>query len=128
MSRRIRTLLVGFAIALAIGVGLAAPAVAANQGTYSGTLYATNTLLASGEHNSYYGKGTVSVDANRTAGGIFWFERPGGGRCSTMVTLQPRITGDVTYISQFTGGVQLVGTSNTSSSHYVSGFYRFNVN
>lgn len=24
--------------------------------------------------------------------------------------------------------VQLVGTSNTSSSHYVSGFYRFNVN
>ena len=128
MKRGIRHTLACTAAALAISFGIAAPVFAANQGSYSGTLTSGRSMLATGDHSSSYDLATVSVDSGCSAGGVFWYEIVGGGRCTTAVYVSPRVTRNLAYSTNYSGGVQLFGTlSGEDSTHWVSGYWRANV-
>lgn len=127
MLRKVKSVIAAVAVTLVISFGLAAPALADYAGTYSGTMTYGNTMFASGEHNSSYSKGTVSVNSGCSKGGVFWFEIQGGGRCTSMVSVSPRLTRDLYYTSNYSGGTQLWGTADGSAPYSVSGRWRFNV-
>lgn len=127
MKKIVKRIFLGLALTIAIGFGIAAPALADWQGTYGTTIYYSNTHLATGDHDGYYGHGTVSVDSGCVAGGIFWFEIAGGGRCTNMVSVEPRLTRTLTFTTNFTGGAQVWGTASGTAPYYISGRYRFNV-
>lgn len=127
MLRKAKSVISAIAVALVLSFGLAAPALAAYTGTYSGTMTYNNTKFAAGEHDSSYSKGTVSVNSGCSKGGVFWFEIQGGGRCTSMVSVSRGLTRDLYYTSSYSGGTQLWGTADGSAPYSVSGRWRFNV-
>lgn len=114
-------------IAIAFSFLLSTSALAAYSGYYSGTMTYGNSQFATGDHNSSYPYATVSVNSGCSDGGTFWYEQVGGGRCTTIATVSPRVTKTFSYTKNFSGGVQLWGTSSGSGSHSVSGSWRSNV-
>ena len=127
MRRKLYSVLAAIGITLAVSFGFSAPALAAYSGSYSGTMAYGNTKFATGDHDSSYSRGTVSVDAGCSKGGIFWFEVVGGGRCTSAVSVSPRITKELYFTSSYSGGTQLWGTADGSAPYSIWGTWRFNV-